>query len=127
MKKILIGVVLAIGAYVVIQQYLNSSGQTLSSYTGPWKDGSYTGTTYTNQYGSVQVAAVIAGSKISTVNFIQMPFDRSHSQQLSSYAEPQLLQETIQAQNANVNVISGATLTSQDYMQSLQSALTQAK
>ena len=129
MKNILILLVIAFGVFGAAKLYQSSTQNTLaiSSYAGPWKDGTYTGQANDNQYGTVQVAAVISGGKITGVNFLQMPSDRAHSAELSSYSQPQLLQETITAQNAQVNGVSGATLTSDSYMQSLQSALNQAK
>ena len=127
MKKLLLAALVAAGLYGAYYVYQGQSSTTISSYTGPWKDGTYTGQAIDNQYGTVQVAAVIANGKLSAVNFLQTPSDRAHSLQLSTYAKPILSQEAIQAQNANVNIVSGATLTSESYMQSLQNALTQAK
>jgi len=127
MKKMLIAIMLVVALYGGYRYFQGAAGTVaLSSYMGPWKDGTYTGQAQDNQYGTVQVAAVVSGGKITAVNFLQAPSDRAHSLQLSTYAEPQLQQETIQAQNANVNIISGATLTSEGYMQSLQTALSQA-
>jgi uncharacterized protein with FMN-binding domain len=54
-----------------------------------------------------------------------MPADQRRSQQISSYVAPQLQSEVLSAQSANVNTISGATYTSEGYLQSLQSALDQ--
>jgi uncharacterized protein with FMN-binding domain len=48
-----------------------------------------------------------------------------HSGQVSSYAAPQLRSEALQAQSAQINTVSGATYTSEGYIQSLQSALDQ--
>ena len=124
MKKtflVLILIVVIYGGYKVYQN--KYAGLALGGYSGPWKDGTYTGSVNTNQYGSVQVDAVVVAGKISSIDFLQMPSDRAHSAELSSYAEPQLLQEAISAQNANVNIVSGATLTSESFQQSLQSAL----
>jgi uncharacterized protein with FMN-binding domain len=128
MKKIFIIIIAVLGLYAVYRLTTGANGSlAISSYSGPWKDGTHTGQPYTHEYGTVQVAAVISGGKISDVNFLQMPSDRSRSAEISSASQPQLLQETIQSQNANVDIVSGATLTSQSYQQSLQSALNQAK
>ncbi|MGO4753756.1 FMN-binding protein, partial [Streptomyces sp. 2MCAF27] len=48
------------------------------------------------------------------------------SQQIASYAVPQLTSETLSAQNAQIDAVSGATYTSEGYVQSLQSALDKA-
>ena len=46
---------------------------------------------------------------------------------INSYALPQLIQETLDAQSADIDMVSGATVTSGGYLQSLQSALDQAR
>ena len=74
----------------------------------------------------MQVQAVIKGGKIADVTFLSYPSDRRTSQQINSRAMPMLQQETIAAQSANVNAVTGATFTSQAYVASLQSALSQA-
>ena len=55
-----------------------------------------------------------------------MPFGRSRSQYISEQAAPYLHDEVLQAQSAHIDVVSGATYTSESYMQSLQSALDKA-
>jgi uncharacterized protein with FMN-binding domain len=78
------------------------------------------------QYGVVQVQVVVAGTKIQNVSFLQLTADDPRSQSINDQAGPMLLQETLAAQSANINSISGATYTSEGYLQSLQSALDQA-
>jgi uncharacterized protein with FMN-binding domain len=92
-----------------------------------YKDGTYTGTTVDVGYGPVQVQAVILGGKLTTVNFLQMPNDRQHSQEITDQAEPLLRQEAIQAQSANIDTVSGATQDSDGFVESLQAALALAK
>jgi len=94
---------------------------------GQYTDGSYTGTSADAYYGTVQVQAVISGGKIVNVVFLNYPQDRRTSQQINSQAMSYLIQEAIAAQNANVDVVSGATDTSMAFQQSLASALAQAK
>lgn len=78
------------------------------------------------QYGIVQVKVTLQGKKIDQVSFDQLQsFDR-HSEEINQYAAPLLVQETLNAQSANVDTISGATYTSEGYLQSLQSALDKA-
>jgi uncharacterized protein with FMN-binding domain len=55
-----------------------------------------------------------------------MPSDRQRSQYISEQAGPYLQQEALQAQNAQIDIVSGATYTSESYAQSLQSALDKA-
>jgi len=94
-----------------------------SSNSSGYKDGTYTGQTVDVNYGLVQVQTTIQSGKIAAVQFLQYPNDRRTSQQINSIAMPYLQQEAIQAQSANVDIISGATLTSEGFQMSLQSAL----
>lgn len=92
-----------------------------------YKDGTYTGVAADAFYGNLQVQATIANGKLTNVQFPQWPNDRSRSVRINQQALPWLAQEAIQAQSANVNVISGATDTSEAFSQSLQSALSVAR
>ena len=86
----------------------------------------YDGDPYSNQYGTVQVRITVQGKKIVAVDALQMPSDRQRSQYISEQAGPYLQQEALQAQNAQIDIVSGATYTSESYAQSLQSALDKA-
>jgi uncharacterized protein with FMN-binding domain len=92
-----------------------------------YKDGTYTGGQVDAFYGIVQVQTVIQNGKITNVIPLNYPQDRRTSARINSIAIPYLQQEVIQAQNANVDIISGATLTSQAFEISLQSALDKAR
>lgn len=92
-----------------------------------YKDGSYTGGAADAQWGLIQVKAIIQNGKITDVQFLQYPNERNRSVEINSYADPQLTSETIQAQSANVDVVSGATDSSDAFIQSLSDALSQAK
>lgn len=94
---------------------------------GQYKDGQYTGPSVSALYGNVQVKAIITGGQLTDVQFLSYPQDRSTSLALSNMAMSTLTQEAVAAQSANVNIVSGATETSQAFMQSLASALSQAK
>jgi uncharacterized protein with FMN-binding domain len=87
---------------------------------------SYTGSAVQTQYGIVQIKVTVSGSKITNVSFVQLTAFDPQSQEINSQAGPILLQETMSAQSANIDVVSGATYTSDGYLQSLQSALDQA-
>jgi len=103
----------------------NGSGSTNSSTT--YKDGTYTGSVANAYYGNVQVQVSISGGKITNVQFLSYPNDNPNSQYINQQATPYLKQEAIKAQSANVNVVTGATLTSQAFVQSMSSALNQAR
>lgn len=94
---------------------------------GAYKDGNYTGQITDAFYGPVQVKVTIQGGRIADVQFVDYPHDRRLSQMINSQAMPWLTQEAIQVQNANVDIISGATLTSEAFAESLQTALDQAR
>lgn len=95
--------------------------------TAEYKDGTYTGSVANAFYGNVQVAAVISGGALTDVQFLQTPNSDGHSVQVNTMAAPQLKSEAIAAQSAQVNVVSGATQTSQAFVESLGNALSQAK
>jgi uncharacterized protein with FMN-binding domain len=84
------------------------------------------GDPFDNQYGTVQVRVTLQGNRITGVTALQMPYDHQRSAYISQQAEPYLQQEALSAQSANIDIISGATYTSQSYAQSLQSALDKA-
>ncbi len=92
-----------------------------------YKDGTYTGSVADAQWGNIQVQVTIKGGKITNVQFLQYPNERDRSILINQYADPQLSSEAIQAQSANVDIVSGATDTSEAFMQSLSDALSQAK
>jgi uncharacterized protein with FMN-binding domain len=113
----------------------NNSGQAGNVQAAPvaaagtngYKDGTFTGPVVDAYYGNVQVQAIIQGGKISQVKFLDYPHDRRTSQMINNQAMPWLNNEAITAQTAQVNIISGATFTSEGFQQSLQAALAQAK
>jgi major membrane immunogen (membrane-anchored lipoprotein) len=78
------------------------------------------------QYGPVQVELQISGGKIVAATAIQFPQSGGRDREINSYAIPVLQQETVAAQSAQIDTVSGATYTSQGYLQSLQSALDSA-
>ena len=95
--------------------------------TGQYTDGTYTGSQADAYYGTVQVEAIVQGGKLTDVQFLQYPNSHSTSVYINQQAMPYLTQEAVQAQSANVNIISGATFTSMAFQQSLASALAKAK
>jgi uncharacterized protein with FMN-binding domain len=91
------------------------------------KDGTFTGPEVDAFFGFVQVQAVVKSGRLSSVQFLEYPSDRRTSQRINQFAVPRLQQEAVQAQNYNVNIVTGATLTSEAFMSSLQQALAQAQ
>ncbi len=97
-----------------------------SHMAGSYKDGTYSGAAENNPYGTVQIAVIVSGGKIVDISFMQMPQGDGHTNEVTAAAEPLLKQTTLQAQNASIDFVSGATSTSESYQMSLQSALDQA-
>jgi hypothetical protein len=96
-----------------------SNGSNASSRT-------VTGDTARTQWGPVQVQLDVKGSTITNVTILQYPNSNGTDIQIANYALPQLIQDTLDSQGHDVSMVSGATYTSQGYLQSLQSALDQA-
>lgn len=92
-----------------------------------YKNGTYLGPTANSIYGPVQVSATISGGKLTTVTVLQYPKDRANSAEISSRSLPILQSEAVQSQSATVDIVSGATQTSEAFTQSLASALASAQ
>ncbi len=69
---------------------------------------------------------MIQNGSITWVQFLQHPHDRNRSIEINNYADPILCQEAIEAQRANVDIVTGATDAGEAFIQSLSDALTQA-
>ena len=78
------------------------------------------------RFGDVQVAVTLRGSRIVDVRGVKLPFDRPRSQFISQNASPVLRQEVLNAQSARIDLLSGATYTSDAWATSVQSALQRA-
>jgi uncharacterized protein with FMN-binding domain len=68
----------------------------------------------------------MSGSTITKVTVLQQPSGNPRDTEINATALPVLIQETKQAGTAQIDMVSGATVTSTGYIQSLQSALDQA-
>ncbi len=97
----------------------NSNTNTTSSST-------VTGDVAQTRWGPVQVELTVQAGSVTEVRVLQYPTGNSTDEQINSYALPVLIQETLDSQSANIDMVSGATVTSVGYQQSLQSALDQA-
>ncbi|MGH7245685.1 MAG: FMN-binding protein [Candidatus Levyibacteriota bacterium] len=93
---------------------------------GKYKDGTYTGSVEDAFYGNMQVQAVISNGKLSDVLFVQYPNDNRTSLSINQQALSILRQEALQAQSAQVDMVSGASDSSPAFQRSLQNALSQA-
>ncbi|HEX3004483.1 MAG TPA: FMN-binding protein [Angustibacter sp.] len=86
-------------------------------------DGTFTGDTVQTRWGPVQVQIRVSGGKITDAGVVQVPQNNQRDLEINSYAVPVLNSEVVQAQSAQIDTVSGATVTSDGYLQSLQSAI----
>ena len=82
-----------------------------------------TGTAVNTRYGPVQVKVTIKNGVITTVEAVEYPENDGRDQQINAYPIPVLNSEAVAADSASIDTVSGATYTSDGYLQSLQSAL----
>ena len=109
----------------------STSGSTSSTTKSNGGSNSNTSSTATGdvaqtRWGPVQVELTVKAGSVTEVRVLQYPTGNSTDEQINSYALPVLIQETLDSQSANIDMVSGATVTSVGYQQSLQSALDQA-
>lgn len=86
-----------------------------------------TGASISTRYGEVEVRVTFTGTQITDVVPLRLPDSNGVDQEIDQQAVPILIQETLTAQSANIQAVSGATYTSDGYLRSLQSALDKAK
>lgn len=101
-----------------------SSGTSSSGSTS--KSSTVTGDAVSTRYGDVQVQISVARGKVTAATVTQVPWRDHKDQEINSHAVPILNEEAVSAQSSSIDMVSGATFTSQGYIQSLQSALDQA-
>ena len=112
----------------------SSSSSSSSAATIPGEFRSVAGTLTTGEttvtgkvantvYGPVQIQLVVKNSKIVKVAVLEQPTNTIHDIQIGEFAFPRLISETLAAQNAKIDAVSGASYTSAGYIASLQSAL----
>lgn len=85
-----------------------------------------TGTAVDTRYGPVQVRITVTNGKITAASAVDYPQSNPRDAQINAYAVPRLNAEAQAAGTANIDVVAGATYTSDGYIQSLQSALDKA-
>lgn len=111
----------------------SSSGSDSSSGSGSSSDSgssssatTYTGDAVSTRFGDVQVQITVENGKITKAEVTQVPWSNGRDQEINSYAVPILNSEAVDAQSSSIDMVSGATFTSQGYIGSLQSAIDQA-
>ncbi|WP_433825273.1 FMN-binding protein [Actinoplanes sp. CA-015351] len=147
MRRIALWLLSTVAALVLLFSYRTSTGQAVtpstvaaapaapaasssgSSGSSGSSSGSkvYTGDTVQTQEGDVQVSITVADGKITAVTVPVYPGGSARHEEISARALPVLVQETLAAQSADIDSVSGATYTSGGYKESLQSALDAAQ
>jgi uncharacterized protein with FMN-binding domain len=102
----------------------SSSGTSDSGGTSSTK--TYDGDTVQTRWGPVQVRITVQDGKITASEAIVYPDGNHEDQEINSFALPVLSEEAVQQQSADIDMVSGATVTSQGYLSSLQSAIDRA-
>ncbi|WP_127507753.1 FMN-binding protein [Actinoplanes solisilvae] len=142
MRRITLWLFSTVAAVVLLFSYRTSTASTASARTppaaaapattgpvpGPTTSAGPSGKTYTGasvatRWGDVQVAITVAGGKITDVAVPVYPSGNHRDEEINARALPILRSQTLEAQSADVDTVSGATVTSEGYLQSLQSAL----
>jgi uncharacterized protein with FMN-binding domain len=104
----------------------SGASPTMAKSGAPTATRTVTGSVAMTQHGPMQVKITLTGQRITKAAVVQQTNDGTESQQIDSFAIPKLTSETIAAQSARIDAVSGASYTSSGYIQSLQSALDQA-
>ena len=127
MKRAIPVLVLSVVGLIPVWRYEASTGSTSTTVTEPASTSSagtssagstFTGTTVHTEKGDVQVQVTYDGDRITAVKFLKQP---DHPQ--TTAAVPTLIAETLEAQSADIDTVSGATVTSDGYRESLQAAI----
>lgn len=84
------------------------------------------GQTIDTEQGPVQVQITLDGTTITDVTVLQYPNGGGRDTEINSFALPQLVSQALALQSADVQMVSGATYTSEGFIASMQSALDQA-
>jgi uncharacterized protein with FMN-binding domain len=113
-------------ARVIKTSMKSSVTSTATLAANGFADGAYTGPVTDAYYGLIQIQALIRGGRLVALKVLRYPSDRRTSIAINRQALPLLRDEAISAQSANVDIISGATLTSRAFVQSLGGALKKA-
>ena len=106
----------------------SSSGTTSGSTAAPETSAgtTYAGDAVSTRYGDVQVEITVADGKVTAARVLQVPWNDHRDQEINAAAVPILNEEAVAAQDADIDMVSGATYTSEGYVGSLQSALDRA-
>lgn len=135
MKRVILALATTAAGLILLLSYKTAANKTQVSTGGPaptstaatgpsgGSSRSVLGDVADTRWGPVQIKVTSSGGKIVDVQAVQYPNGNSRDAEINSQALPMLRSEALKAQSAQIDMISGATVTSQGYLQSLQSAL----
>jgi len=131
MRRISLWLLATVTMVVLLFSYRTSTNSSVQADTAQVAAGGQTagsGTTYkgsvvSTRWGDVQVTITVTDGKITDVAVPVYPSENHKDQEINAYALPVLRQETLEAQSADIDAVSGATVTSDGYIESLQAAL----
>lgn len=103
----------------------NPSASTPATGSGTATTATITGSAVSTRFGPVQVQITVSGTTITAATAVEFPSSDNRSAKINAQAVPVLQQESVSAQSAKIDAVSGASYTSAGYVQSLQSALDQ--
>lgn len=101
----------------------SGTGTSGSAHGGASAGGSFDGSVAQTRWGPVQVRITVSNRRITAVDALQVPSGNFRDQRINQHAVPILHRETLQAQSAQIDSVSGATITSDGYRESLQAAI----
>ena len=104
----------------------SSTGSSGSSGSSSSASKTYAGDAVQTQFGPVQVQITVSDGTITKSEVLQVPWNNGRDQEINSQAVPILNSEAVQSQSAQIDMVSGASFTSNGYISSLQSAIDQA-
>ena len=88
---------------------------------------SYLGPAMTTPFSAIQVRAFFTGRRLTGIETVLLSGDGPHTEALNARAEPILRESALEAGDADVDTVSGATSTSEIWLDSLQGAIDKAR
>jgi uncharacterized protein with FMN-binding domain len=86
-----------------------------------------TGPLISTPFSSIQVRAELTRGRLTGVRTLSLTGADAHTQALNARAEPILREEALEAGSADIDIVSGATYTSESWIESLQAAIRDAR
>ncbi len=78
-------------------------------------------------FSSIQVRAELLRGRLSGVQTLALTGADAHTREINARAEPLLREEALLAGSADIDVVSGATYTSESWIESLRAAIKAAR